>query len=275
VAVKTDDLLIFKDRTGSSRAPARKPSAPKRAKTGGERHVEQEEKPEISYAEEFGLTAQQEGKAGKESDVMCTWHPWRKAFDICAYCKRPFCFEDLVSEQGKYYCLEDMDKAAPEGTSRAYVTHSEMGVAGGIMLLASFAVFFYRYWQQLVFIGSYANRIGFFLFLKVITPAYVVVMVGGIAALLILISAVMVFMRSGKGMGLGIASSIVMIAAMFYSFTTGVGIWSAAIAGLSAVSLVLLAYSASAYKAEEVVADYRESPDQENEQLPFPNVGRF
>ncbi|MCL4388421.1 hypothetical protein M1408_01190 [Candidatus Marsarchaeota archaeon] len=274
MAVKTDDLLIFKDRAGIARASARKPAAAKPEKASPVRRAEREEKPETSYAEEFGLTAQQE-EGNKESEVMCTWHPWRKAFDTCAYCKRPFCFEDLVSEQGKYYCLEDMDKAAPEGTSKAYVTHSEIRVAGGVILLVSFAVFFYRYWQQLVFIGGYANKVGFFLFLKLITPAYVVAIVGGIAALLILISAVMVFMESGKGLGLGIASSIIMIAAMLYSFTSGVEIWSVVVAALSIVSLVLLGYTLSSYKAEEVVAGYKESPGAENEDLPFPNVGRF
>ena len=275
MAVKTDDLLIFKDRTVSARAAARKPAASKAERTRPARREAQEEEHETSYAEEFGLAAQPEGRMGKETDVMCTWHPWRKAFDTCAYCKRPFCFEDLVSEQGKYYCLEDMDKAAPEGTSRAYVTRAEMGVAGGMALLASFAVFFYRYWQQLISIGGYANKVGFFLFLKVVTPAYVVAIIGGIAALLILISAVMVFMESERGFGLGIASSIAMIAAMFYSLTVVIGIWTIVIMALSAVSLALLAYSLSAYKAEEVVSGYKESQGQENEELPFPNVGRF
>ena len=274
MAVKTDDLLIFKDRAGAARAPARKPEGAKTEKASPVRRGEREEKHEPSYAEEFGLSPQQV-RESKESDVMCTWHPWRKSFDTCAYCKRPFCFEDLVSEQGKYYCLEDMDKAAPEGTSKAYVTHSEIRAIGGVILLASFAVFFYKYWQQLVFIGGYANKVGFFLFLKIITPAYVVAIVGGIAALLILISAVMVFLESGKGLGLGIASSIIMVAAMLYSFTSGVDIWSVAIASLSIVALVLLGYTLSTYKAEEVVAGYKESPGAENEELPFPNVGRF
>ena len=274
MAVKTDDLLIFKDRAGTAKAPSRRPAVAKTEKASQVRRAKQEEIHEPSYAEEFGLTEQQEG-GSKESDVMCTWHPWRKAFETCAYCKRPFCFEDLVSEQGKYYCLEDMDKAAPEGTSKAYATHSEIRVAGGIILLASFAIFFYRYWQQLVFIGGYANKVGFFLFLKFITPAYVIDIVGGIAALLILLSAVMVFMESRKGVGLGIASSIVMMAAMLYSFTSGVDIWSAVIAFLSMVSLVLLGYTLSTYKAEDVVEGYKESPGAESEELPFPNVGRF
>lgn len=40
-------------------------------------------------------------------EEMCFNHPWRPAYARCVYCKRPFCFADLIQNKDVFYCLED------------------------------------------------------------------------------------------------------------------------------------------------------------------------
>ncbi|MEM3841454.1 MAG: hypothetical protein QXN59_02055, partial [Candidatus Micrarchaeaceae archaeon] len=186
-------------------------------------------------------------------------------------------FEDLVKEQGKYYCLEDMDKALPEGENRTFVKFSDMSAAGGIILIASFAFSVYEYWQEILFIGRYANKIGIMLFISNITPSYIIAIAGGFSALIMLIGAILVFARSGKGFGFGLAGALGSLSTMLYSFSIAVNTPDIIIAALSFVALVVLAYSTSLYEAEEVVSEFKETSAEgsEGEELAFPNVGRF
>ncbi|MEM0154774.1 MAG: hypothetical protein QW814_02990, partial [Methanothrix sp.] len=59
------------------------------------------------------MSAKKKGKSRSEEEseeaaegLSCVWHPWRPAYAICNYCHRPFCFEDIVEQNGHYYCLE-------------------------------------------------------------------------------------------------------------------------------------------------------------------------
>lgn len=73
----------------------------------------------------------------------CAHHPWRAAHAVCAYCNRPFCYQDLIEFKNSYYCSEDMDllypdyKGGQEGSERVWA------VTAGILLLLATSSFYY------------------------------------------------------------------------------------------------------------------------------------
>ena len=54
------------------------------------------------------------------SRMTCINHPWRQAYALCEYCKRPFCYADMMPSNNKLYCLEDIDRA-----TRMHLKHTE------------------------------------------------------------------------------------------------------------------------------------------------------
>ncbi len=91
----------------------------------------------------------------KESDgsLRCIWHPWRNAYNICKYCGRPFCYEDIIEKDGNPFCLEDVDKSEKpvenKNTSYQYVQ-----VCAGALMMLMFILFVYFGYNQVIYQGS-------------------------------------------------------------------------------------------------------------------------
>jgi hypothetical protein len=50
----------------------------------------------------------------KKNDInneTCFNHPWRPASARCNFCKRPFCYADLIEHDNVFYCFEDAYRA--------------------------------------------------------------------------------------------------------------------------------------------------------------------
>ncbi|MEM3841665.1 MAG: hypothetical protein QXN59_03165, partial [Candidatus Micrarchaeaceae archaeon] len=90
MAMDSDELLIFKERQGRINVPV---AGAKPAKTAPKASVMQTPS-QAGYTVAEAEKEPAKSRSDKKNE-MCIWHPWRKAFDICAYCDRPFCFEDL------------------------------------------------------------------------------------------------------------------------------------------------------------------------------------
>ncbi len=58
------------------------------------------------------LTKAEEESVNKAKGFTCVNHPWRPAYAVCSYCKRPFCYADLMEYNRSLYCLEDINKVS-------------------------------------------------------------------------------------------------------------------------------------------------------------------
>ena len=70
--------------------------------------------PKAKTLDEKPLTKKESVDAAKGQS--CFWHSWRPAYGICAVCKKPYCYEDIVEYGGSLYCL------AHCGSSSTFIT---------------------------------------------------------------------------------------------------------------------------------------------------------
>ena len=103
--------------------------------------------------EYFGVSA--DGKsnnnvASEISKYRCAWHPWRQAYEICSYCGKPYCFEDIVEKRGRFYCLEDVDKM-PIQMQQARGDLGSFGMLSGALMMLTFIMFLYFGYSQFAY----------------------------------------------------------------------------------------------------------------------------
>ena len=104
--------------------------------------------------ESFAGTTQDEDSHESETDGLdlktsiklakgqqCAWHPWRGSYATCSYCRRPFCYQDLVEHKKSYYCLEDIDTVFPEHEKMQKISEHNWSTIGGVLLMLTVAVF--------------------------------------------------------------------------------------------------------------------------------------
>lgn len=100
--------------------------------------------------EYFGVSMDKRDTANKGGDAsgyMCVWHPWRQAYEICSYCGKPYCFEDIVEKNGMFYCLEDVDKT-PVHMQQARGDYSYFEMISGSLMMLAFIMFLYFGYSQ-------------------------------------------------------------------------------------------------------------------------------
>ncbi|BCS91382.1 MAG: hypothetical protein ARM1_0839 [Candidatus Micrarchaeota archaeon] len=96
-------------------------------------------KQSVSKEQKKKLTANQKKRRIDAANKVCVWHPWRRAYAICAYCNRAFCYEDLEELNGDYYCLEDVNKVAFE--SQQNLDFNKLYLLGSILLVSLIFVY--------------------------------------------------------------------------------------------------------------------------------------
>ncbi len=140
----------------------------------------------------------EQGKVPKGE--KCTNHPWRDAYAQCSYCKRYFCYPDLVRYEGKEYCLEDLSKAPIARNTFKVGPNRYTYLASLLLIVSSLFILYHTYPQVIGIIGqiSKSGIYGFLMNLSLSSEIGLVnifVVVGG------LISGVVVFRNSGAGVG--------------------------------------------------------------------------
>lgn len=151
---------------------------------------------------------------------MCFNHPWRQAYARCSYCKRPFCYADLVEHQGKQYCLEDLGHAA-QGVEKREITPNRFTYLSSLLFLASSLILFYYTYPQALLLVNQAQAVGFHAFLAQLSYGYTIIIISSIFVLLGLISSVTVLSTSRRKF----FASVLILFAMFiffsYEYITG------------------------------------------------------
>ncbi len=86
--------------------------------------------------------------------LTCINHQWRKAYAICHYCKRPFCYADLTVHERNFYCLEDIDHISG-GEIRIRYSINAITIIGAVALLVNAWLLVYlAYPSMLTFVNS-------------------------------------------------------------------------------------------------------------------------
>ncbi|MCL4373841.1 MAG: hypothetical protein M1360_03095 [Candidatus Marsarchaeota archaeon] len=314
MAINPDDLLIFEVREEASKKAAKKAKpvaapnvvAPAREEQPVYRSTKQAEVSEqmfvvpepsesaveasINIATDRALASEMVSKKGKGREtrseeesreaalgLYCVWHPWRPAYAVCAYCHRPFCFEDIVESGGNYYCLEDIDKVATTPQQSVYVKYNNFGIVAAGALLAAFVVFVYYGSGQIASMVKLSNAIGILEFSTKLGGPYGFILLGTIMSILMLVAAVMILMQTKRSFMLGLVVSFINLAAFSYEYLSTTTAYEAIVSIASFVGLVMLLYSKSAYEGAAEEEQYEEPAEELGQKYPasMPNIGRF
>ena len=87
--------------------------------------------------------------------LFCSVHQFRHAYALCAYCHRPFCFEDIVEYQKDYYCIEDIDRVTARYTEKLTNEYSISSLITSFIMIGGFVLFFYYSNGQLGYMFTY------------------------------------------------------------------------------------------------------------------------
>ncbi len=112
-------------------------------------------------------------EAKSVKNVSCINHPWRGAYAYCATDGLPYCFVDLISYEGKMYCLNDIDAALRLGSKQSSPsTRNGFSMLSSALLLLNSAMILYYTQNQARFILGAAIKQGVISFIFNLNPLY-------------------------------------------------------------------------------------------------------
>ncbi len=228
-------------------------------------------------AKKKGKTRSEEESEEAAGGLSCVWHPWRPAYAICSYCHRPFCFEDIVEQNGHYYCLEDIDKVGTESAISEVsgkLNYVNVGAISGIMYVAVFLLFILFASTQLSSVISYSNSVGFFAFLSSAKLEELLLVLESAAALLAFVAGFLTILHTKAAVAIGPIAALLTIIMFAYGFAAYGILYAAIIAAVAIIALLMQAYSLVGSRSVEAVEE-KSTNDQDNAEVQFANVGRF
>jgi hypothetical protein len=187
------------------------------------------------------LTKTEKDSMESAKGLMCVNHPWRPAYAICDYCKRPFCYADLVEYNNKFYCLEDIDKVTknPGGTGEAEM--NPFILASGAIFIANAIILAYFVYPQIAYFTGQMAKIGLISFISTINYSYMLSLLNLIAVILGLSAGVVLFVKLDKNI-----YSIFMGAVMFiissYVYLISNALYLLAVTVIAFIAIGSLAY---------------------------------
>ncbi len=289
MAIDPDDLLIFKKRLNSNNelpSPANSGEKllgtskiqPTESRQSGQQHEPAKQTPpldlqEISApkgpAEDVSSNMEEEtpeaeakaklGRSAKDNIAgakgrVCVNHPWRRAYSLCNYCKRPFCYADLISYNKSLYCLEDIDYVSRNTVPVKYSRNIFTNIAALVLVINSAVVVYLTYpsiISLLNSLGTHINAInvpGVALTTLITTAvstfsAYPFQSVYVAVALLSFLSGISVF-ASRHGFYFGIIVAFFTLLVFSYEYLSGIQYtYVIIISGIAFVEIAVLAYS--------------------------------
>ncbi|MCW6160467.1 MAG: hypothetical protein LVQ95_05290 [Candidatus Micrarchaeales archaeon] len=204
--------------------------------------------------EEYGVTTTPVGRKGakhltaKESrriaeHMTCELHPWRRAYAICDYCHRAFCYEDLIEHNGTYYCLDDIDKI-PKLRASEVIRYNTLGFFAGALMLFVFLVFIYSSYQLVLRIPSLFGQAGGLNgLLANPLQALSFLLAETALATLSFIAAISVFLSRRASFRFSTIVSVLTVGLFSYMYLNSANVYAAVIAAMSFIAMVALAYS--------------------------------
>ncbi len=184
--------------------------------------------------------------------LTCVWHPWRKAYAVCAICHRPFCFEDLVEYGGKYYCLEDIDKVkmknAPESRSQYF------NAIAGIMFILPFVLLFYLNINSFINAVGIAQSVGFFSFITAEYMPYIMQIAYIVLAVISFAEGILAFVGSRKALPIGVGIGAVLIVLFVYEYIESLSAYYLGIIFIYIAAIAFVIYARFRYDIEVAVS---------------------
>ncbi len=181
----------------------------------------------------------------KNKAYVCVWHPWKQAYEICNYCHKPFCFKDIIENNGKFYCLEDVNKT-PSSNNKIKHDYSSLSMLSGISLMSGFILFIYFGYSQL----TYQSKNLFNMILKLSKGIIVFSPFANFANLFPILAFILTFVGLLVGISIllntkrsfvtGIFTSAISVIIFSYAYLTYLKIYILLISILSFASMVIL-----------------------------------
>ncbi len=185
-------------------------------------------------------------KAERESiqaaqGYYCVNHPWRPAYAICDYCKRPFCYADLVEFNGRFYCLEDIDKVAGKSNVQEVKTTKMWQLPGAVFILNAAIMAFFLY-PQIGFLLNQIAKVGFSSFLFNMNYAYGIATLNFLIAIVSLVMGVIILLKPSHVYIGSIAGMLVLIS-VSYEYLNSLVSYLLAISILTFIATMLMVYN--------------------------------
>ena len=211
--------------------------------------MQQQKKKKFTKIEEESIEA--------AKGMMCINHPWRPAYAICNYCKRPFCYADLVEYNGAFYCLEDIDKVTGPGASISPTRFNSFTAISSVFFLANATILGYFIYPQALFLIKYINNVGFVNFLNSLTYSYGISFINLILVVLGLFAGLILYAKNKKWFYISWAIDAFILIIVSYEYLTLNSSYLLAISVLAFINIGTLAYSRLS-ASTEVVSEIKE-----------------
>ncbi len=179
----------------------------------------------------------------------CELHPWRKAYAICDYCKRPFCYEDIIEHGGVYYCLDDIDKVPQSVKQQQTFRYNSLGVVSATFYMFVFLIFMYYSYSNLIALFNAFSTQGLSAFFQTLLQSQELLMAEAVLALLSLVGGIMIMLQTERSFKIGAAIGLVTVGLFSYQFLNSYMLSYAIVASVSSAGLIMLAYSRVAYES--------------------------
>ncbi len=235
-----------------------------------------QERPNATQPKQTKEAARQSRREAKGS--YCAWHPWRAAYAMCAYCHRPFCFQDIVELNNLYYCTEDIDIVSHTYKEKVAVASNMVSITAGILMLFAFLVFFYYSNQQVLFILEYINRIGIISFMTNTGGIYLYLLAELLVMILSFIASLLLFSQSRKGFYFGVTISIAVMGLFTDQYAMNAAPYALVIDAMAALSFILLLYYAATrtvIETENQIVNPSYYSTEKGDASKYPNIGKF
>jgi hypothetical protein len=187
---------------------------------------------------------------------FCLWHNWRPAYGICAICKRPYCYEDMVEYGGSLYCLEDITSAESAYKETVYMKYNRFSLVSAGLFILAFVLFAYFASGQISHIASYTMQNGLERAISGLGTDELYTVWGVIIAFAGFVVGLMVMLQLPEGFVVGIIDSLIAVALFTYNFLNTGTAYLGIVSALYFAAMVVLAYSRSAYQMEAENLDY-------------------
>ncbi len=211
--------------------------------------MQQQKKKKFTKIEEESIEA--------AKGMMCINHPWRPAYAICNYCKRPFCYADLVEYNGAFYCLEDIDKVTGPGASISPTRFNSFTAISSVFFLANATILGYFIYPQALFLIKYINNVGFVNFLNSLTYSYGISFINLILVVLGLFAGLILYAKNKKWFYISWVIDAFILIIVSYEYLTLNSSYLLAISVLAFINIGTLAYSRLS-ASTEVVSEIKE-----------------
>ena len=183
---------------------------------------------------------------------FCVNHPWRHAYAVCNVCRLPYCYIDIMQDQGKLYCLNDIDQSATSSDADLNPSVNSFTAISSVIFLANSALLGYYVYPQALYLATNAVNSGTISSLLTIGQSYYLPLANMAIVVFGVIAAFSVFRKSIYGFALGLLVSMVGLMLVLYEYLNSSVPYLFVSSALLLLSLASMTYSKMS-AAKEVI----------------------